>query len=146
MTGLGRLAEPVAPVDAGAAELASALVAWLETGVRRDDLFADDLFVDLSLPHWRLQAAGADAAYRIREGDHPWSGEVRVEALDRTSRGFLVQFEERWEAEGQRWYCREMIHAVVDEGRISELLVSCTGDWDEARQQLHRERVQLLRT
>jgi len=38
-----------------------------------------------------------------------------------------------------------MIHAVVIDERISELHVSCTGDWDEARQELHAAQVRLLR-
>jgi hypothetical protein len=125
--------------------LAEGLVRWLETGVRPDDLFAEDLFVDLSLPHWRMQEAGADRAVGIREVEHPFAGRVRVEALDQTSRGFLLQFEERWEAEGQHWYCRELIHCVVTDGRISELIVYCTGDWDSSVQRRHAEQVRLLR-
>ena len=54
-----------------------------------------------------------------------------MEALDPTGRGFLVQFEERWDAEGQQWYCRELVHCVIESGRISELTAYCTGDWDE---------------
>ena len=93
--------------------LASRLVRWLEDGVRRDDLFADDLFTDLSLPQWRIQGTCADDAYRIREAGHPFPGKVRVERLEPTSAGFLLEFEERWHADGQDWYCREMMHAAV---------------------------------
>lgn len=132
-------------VDGGLADLARRFVTWLETGVRPDGLLADDVFADLSVPQWRVQAQGADATFHLREDDHPFPGEVRVEALDRTSRGFLLQFEERWDAEGQRWYCREQIHCVVTDGRISELAISCTGDWDEAVQQRHAAQVRLLR-
>ena len=52
--------------------------------------------------------------FGIREGEHPFIGRVHVEGLDRTTRGFLLQFEERWDAEGQEWYCRELMHRVVD--------------------------------
>ena len=132
-------------VEGGMADLARELVTWLETGVRPDAMFADDVFVDLTVPHWRLQAEGGDGAFRTREDNHPQPGKVRVEALDRTSRGFLLQFEERWEAEGQRWYCRELIHCVVTDGWISELAIYCTGDWDEAVQRRHAEQVRLIR-
>jgi hypothetical protein len=81
----------------------------------------------------------------LREDDHPFQGEVRVEALDRTARGFLIQFEERWAAGGQRWYCRELIHCMVSGGRITELAIYCTGDWDEAVQQRHAQQVRLIR-
>ncbi len=132
-------------IDGGLADLAQELVTWLETGVRPDGMFSDDVFADLSLPQWRVQALGADAAFRLREDSHPFAGEVRVEALDRTSRGFLIQFEERWQADGQRWYCRELIHCVVTDGWITELDVFCTGDWDEATLQRHSDQVRLLR-
>src|SRR4051794_3795328 len=107
-------------LDPPLADLARQFVTWLETGVRPEDMFAADVFADLSVPHWRVQAQGADATFRLREDDHPFRGEVRVEALDRTSRGFLLQFEERWQADGRQWYCRELIHCVVTGGRISE--------------------------
>lgn len=126
-------------------ELAAAFLTWLETGVRPDGMFAADVFADLSLPHWRVQALGADATFRLREDSHSYPGEVTVEALDRTARGFLLQFEERWFAEGEHWYCRELVHAVVGDGRISELAVYCTGDWDEAVQRRHADQVRLLR-
>ena len=77
--------------------------------------------------------------------DSPYTGRVRVEALDRTSRGFLLQFEERWEADGQQWYCRELIHCVVTDGWITELVIYCTGDWDEQVQRQHAEQVRLSR-
>ena len=132
-------------VDGGLADLAQELVTWLETGVRPEGVFTQDVFADLTVPHWRVQAQGVDATFRLREDNHPQLGRVRVEALDRTSRGFLLQFEERWEAEGQQWYCRELIHCVVTDGWISELAIYCTGDWDEAVQRRHAEQVQLLR-
>jgi hypothetical protein len=138
--------DALSAVDGGLAELAGQFVAWLETGVRPDGMFAEDVLADLSVPQWRVQAQGADATFHLREDDHPFPGEVRVEALDRTSRGFLIQFEERWDAEGQRWYCRELIHCTVSDGQISELAVYCTGDWDEAVQQRHAQQVRLLRS
>ena len=70
---------------------------------------------------------------------------LTVGGLDRTDRGFLVEFEERWEAGGQQWYCREMIHCLVDGDRIGELRVYCCGDWDEALQRRHADDVRLLR-
>jgi hypothetical protein len=133
-------------LDGKLAELAGSFVTWLETGTRPADLFTDDIFADLSVPQWRLQTSGVGDAFQLREGSHPFSGKVRIEALDRTSRGFLIQFEERWNADGQQWYCREMIHCIVRNGRIGELAIYCTGDWDEATQQSHAGQVRLLRT
>jgi hypothetical protein len=133
-------------VEGGLADLAQQVVTWFENGVRPEGMFAPDVFVDLTVPHWRLQAEGVEDAFRIREDNHPQLGKVRVEGLDCTSRGFLLQIEERWKAEGQQWYCREMIHCIVTDGRISELAIYCTGDWDEAVQRQHAEQVHLLRS
>jgi hypothetical protein len=127
------------------AELAKKLVRWLQTSDRPDDLFTEDVFVDLSLPHWRVQGQGLDTIFEIRESDHPYQGQVRVEAVDWTSRGFLIQFEERWTAETQQWYCRELIHCIVRDGQIGELSVYCTGDWDQTVQLRHAKEVSLLR-
>ena len=49
----------------------------------------------------------------VRAEGHPFPGQVRVERIETTSRGFTIEFEERWGNEGQRWYCREMIRADV---------------------------------
>ena len=136
----------VPAVDGVVADLARELVTWLETGSRPVALFSADVFTDFSPPQWRVQLQGDHAAFGLRESSHPFPGRVTVEAVDRTSRGFLIQFEERWEADGQRWYCRELIHCVVRDVRISELVIYCTGDWDEATQRAHADQVRLLRT
>jgi hypothetical protein len=136
---------PVEQLQGEEARLARSLIGWLETGERPDDLFADDAFADLSLPQWRVQGEGPSELFDLRSASHPFPGEVSVRGLDRTSRGFLVEFEERWDAEGQRWYCREMAHCQVSGNRIGVLSVYCTGDWDEALQRRHAHEVRLTR-
>jgi hypothetical protein len=121
------------------------LIKFLETGAAPEGLFADDVFTDLSLPHWRIQTATASEVLGVREQSHPWPGQVRVERVEQTGHGFTIEFEERWDHEGQRWYCREMIRADVDGDRIVEMSVYCTGDWDEARQREHAAAVPLIR-
>jgi len=123
----------------------AALIRFLETGVAADGLFAPDVFSDVSLPHWRVQADTDEGLLAIRVKGHPFPGQVRVERLEQTGHGFTMEFEERWEHEGQRWYCREMVRADVVGDSIVELAVYCTGDWDEARQREHAAAVHLLR-
>ena len=122
------------------------LIRFLETGTVPGPLFAADMFADLSLPQWRVQAATAAEAIAIRAEGHPCPGQVRVERVEQTGHGFTIEFEERWEDGDQRWYCREMIRADVAGGRITEMSIYCTGDWDEARQREHAEAVRLIRT
>jgi hypothetical protein len=121
------------------------LIRFLETGAVPDGLFAPDAFADLSLPQWRVQAATAAEIVAIRTEGHPCPGQVRVERVEETGHGFTLEFEERWEDSGQRWYCREMIRADLAGGSIAELSIYCTGDWDEARQREHAAAVRLLR-
>ena len=121
------------------------LIRFLETGVAAEGLFAPDVFSEVSLPHWRVQADTDEGLLAIRVKGHPFPGQVRVERLEQTGHGFTMEFEERWEHEGQRWYCREMVRADVVGDSIVELAVYCTGDWDEARQREHAEAVHLLR-
>jgi hypothetical protein len=132
-------------LDGEEVRLAETFVRWLETAEGPDDLFAADVFADLSLPQWRLQARGPAETFAVRSHSHPYVGEVTVRGLDRTSRGFLIEFEERWHAGGERWYCREMVHCHVDGDRITEISVYCTGDWDEGQQRRHAEQVRLAR-
>ena len=121
------------------------LIRFLETGSVPDGLFAPDVFADLSLPHWRIQSATAEEVLAIRAQGHPFPGTVRVERVERTEHGFTIELEERWDNEGQRWYCREMIRADVVGDTIVELSIYCTGDWDEAKQRDHADAVQLIR-
>jgi hypothetical protein len=121
------------------------LIQFLETGTVPDGLFAPDVFADLSLPQWRLQATTAEHVVALRAAGHPFPGQLRVERVEQTEHGFTIEFEERWDSEGQRWYCREMIRADVEDRSIVELSIYCTGDWDEAKQREHANAVQLLR-
>ncbi|MFD0637224.1 hypothetical protein ACFQ9X_42305 [Catenulispora yoronensis] len=65
--------------------------------------------------------------------------------LDATATGFVLEVEERWEQDGESWYCRELFRADVSDGAIAELSVYCTGDWDRARVAEHAAAVHLLK-
>lgn len=121
------------------------LIRFLETGTAPEGLFAPDIFADLSMPHWRVQTATAEEILAVRAEGHPFPGQVRVERVEQTDHGFTIEFEERWDHEGQRWYCREMIRADVAEDSIVEMSIYCTGDWDQAKQREHADAVKLIR-
>ncbi|HEX4428528.1 MAG TPA: hypothetical protein VHZ96_04580 [Frankiaceae bacterium] len=138
-----------APVSESAGVDTTAVVAdlirFLETGSVPAGLFAPNVFADLSLPHWRVQTATAAQILAERAEGHPFPGKVRVERVEQTGHGFTIEFEERWDHEGQGWYCREMIRADVVDRSIVDMSIYCTGDWDEARQSEHAEAVTLIR-
>jgi hypothetical protein len=124
---------------------ADRFVVFLETGVA-DGLFAPDVFADITLPHWRVQVQGAAELAAARTALHPPPGRTRVEKVLAGEHGYTLKVEERWEDDRGRWYCREaFLCDLDDEGRISELSVYCTGDWDEAAVARHAEIVTLLR-
>jgi hypothetical protein len=131
--------------DARMRRLGRDLISFLETGVPPAGLFAPDVFFDVTVPHWRVQAQGRDEAVALRLGQHPAPGSVVRSRLDETGRGFVLEFEERWHENGRDWYAREIARADVGEAGITELSVYCTGDWDEDREAEHRRSVHLHR-
>jgi hypothetical protein len=132
-------------MDGVTRELSEKLVAFLETGTVAGGLFRPDVFLDLTMPTWRVQAAGAEELIAERKAGHPGSGTVTRWRADPTPTGFVFEFEERWDHEDQPWYSREMMRVEVAGGQIAELAVYCTGDWDQARQAEHAAAVTLLR-
>jgi len=131
--------------DVTARELAGRLIEFLETGTPPGGLFAPDVFVDFTMPQWRLQARGAEDVAALRKHGHPGPGRVPRSRFDATATGFVLEVEERWDAGGESWYCRELFRADVRDGSISELAVYCTGDWDRALVARHAATVPLLR-
>lgn len=120
-------------------------VVFLQTGAT-EGLFAPDVFADITLPHWRVQAQGEEQTVAGKSTLHAPGGLTRVEKVLGGSRGYALKVEERWEDGGQQWYCREaFLCDVDDEGRITELSVYCTGDWDQEAVARHAESVTLIR-
>jgi hypothetical protein len=124
---------------------AERFVAFLETGAI-DGLFAPDLFTDITLPHWRVQTQSAAELVAAKSRLHPPAGRTRVEKILPGGNGYALKVEERWEDGGEQWYCREaFLCELDDEGRVTELSVYCTGDWDRAAVARHAEAVTLIR-
>lgn len=122
------------------------LTSFLKTGAPPPGLFSADVFCDLTVPRWRHQAQGLEDVVALRTTNHPGGGSVSWSRCDPTARGFVLELEERWQDGSDRWYCREMFRADLDDdGAIVELSVYCTGDWDEAQRDRHAREVALLR-
>jgi len=131
--------------EAEADVLAKKVIELLETGTPPPGLFTADVFCDFTMPRWRLQAQGVANVVALRRTGHPGAGRVTRWRCDPTPRGFVLEFEERWQADGEEWYAREMLRADVETGAVSGLSVYCTGDWDRAREAEHAREVRLLR-
>jgi hypothetical protein len=125
--------------------LAEKTIRFLETGDAPEGLFRPDVFLDLTMPTWRVQAAGAEDLIAVRKEGHSGPSSVTRWRADPTPTGFVLEFEERWDSEGQQWYAREMMRMDVADGAVAGVTVYCTGDWDEARQAEHAAAVTLIR-
>ena len=124
---------------------ADLLIAFLESGTPPDGLFDPDVFLDFTMPTWRLQALGVDDAVALRRAGHPAPGRVPRSRLDPTPTGFVLEVEETWADGGDSWYCRELFRADVGPTGITALSVYCTGDWSSARVAEHARAVPLIR-
>jgi hypothetical protein len=124
---------------------AEEFLAYLETARPAPGLFAPDVFLDLTLPRWRLQAEGRAAALAVRGHHHPQPGRVPRSRFDPTPTGFVLEVEETWEDGDEQWYCRELVRADVGPDGITDLSVYCTGDWDTSRVAEHAGQVRLIR-
>jgi len=134
-----------APAPTSVQESVERLVAFLQTGAT-EGLFAPDVFADITVPHWRVQALGAGELVAMKTRLHPPAGRTRVEKVLAGTGGYTLKVEERWDDGEQEWYCREAFVCDLDEqGRITEFSVYCTGDWDEAAVAEHAKAVTLLR-
>src|SRR3954463_8030652 len=101
--------------DARAHELAEKLIIFNETGEAPDGLLAPDVFCDFTMPTWRLQAGSAEEMVALRKAGHPGPGRVPHWRFDPTPTGFVLEWTEDWEHDGERWTAREMARADIGE-------------------------------
>lgn len=133
------------PLPPTVQRLTDEFVGFLETGTAPEGMFAPDLFLDFTMPLWRLQTETGPDAVAIRVGGHPEPSRIAVRRLDPLPSGFLIEVEEFWDHGGEQWYCRELMRADVEGDSIVDLSVYCTGDWDAARVAEHAAMVHLPR-
>jgi hypothetical protein len=135
------------PIDAATADLLSARFGQVfETFDAGDDLFAPGTFFDLNMPVWRFQIVGAEAfAAQIRSIAR---GKVRLDVLRTiaTSSGFVHEHEEWQHSDGETYSARRLWHCEVRDGRITEAVGYCSGEWDEALRARHATEAPMVRS
>jgi len=119
---------------------AQQLLHLLETGEPADGLLATDFLADLNVPGWRFQTKGADDFVAWQRGEMPEGCRIEVGRFLRTESGWLMETVQ-WvpSGPGELMFRNVSFVRVGDEGPIEELVLYCTGEWDEeqrARQAL----------
>lgn len=105
-------------------ELASALAEAMTAGVVRDNVFADDVFLDLNVPEWRYQAQGIDQL-RMMLATELDPAAVEHQRVTPTFDGFVLELSMK----NERYYSRQLFVVRTRGGLITELTLYCTGNW-----------------
>ena len=109
------------------------------------DVFTEDLFLDGHPPYWRFQLQGRDQFAAWLAGYAPAGTEVDVARTVPTASGFLTELTGRHEEDGAEMTDRKIVLCEVRDGRVSELTIYCSGDWDADLRARHAAETTLLR-
>jgi hypothetical protein len=135
----------VSEPDQTVEELSEALATVFRTA-DVGDVFTDDVFLDGHPPFWRFQLEGLetfDAWLRDYAAHRP---EVSVVRTIPTADGFLTEQTSREQIEGRgEITSRKVLICTVRDGRISELCVYCSGDFDAELRARHAAEAPILR-
>ena len=109
------------------------------------DVFTEDLFLDGHPPYWRFQLQGRDQFAAWLAGYAPAGTEVTVARTVPTASGFVTELTGRHEEDGAEMTDRKIVLCEVRDGRVSELTIYCSGDWDADLRARHAAETTLLR-
>ena len=108
-------------------------LAAIETGTAPgEDVFADDVLLDATVPNWRFRLLGEA---RVRKQIERWfSCPGQFDTIERTplADGELVRFELSWMENGNPYACHQMHRITVDGDRIVGVTLFCGGKWPAA--------------
>ena len=140
-------AQDVTVTDLSTAERLSEALAEVFRTAEVGDVLTDDVFLDGNPPLWRFQLQGIEAFAAWYKSYAPNGiDEVTVVRTVPTASGFVTELTERnREDDGKEITGREIMLCTVRDGRISELTVYCSGDWDEELRARHAAEAPMLR-
>jgi ketosteroid isomerase-like protein len=140
-------AQDLTDTNLGTAERLSEALAEVFRSAEVGDVLTDDVFLDGNPPLWRFQLQGIEAFAAWYKSYAPnGMDEVTVVRTVPTASGFVTELTERnREDTGKEITGREIVLCTVRDGRISELTVYCSGDWDEELRARHAAEAPMLR-
>ena len=130
--------------DATAQELSERLADVFRTA-DVGDVLTEDVFLDGHPPLWRFQLQGRDTFAAWLNGYSPDGAEITVVRTIPTVTGFVTEFVGRHEENGEELTDRKILLCEVRGGRIAELTVYCSGDWDAELRARHAAEAPILR-
>lgn len=131
--------------DAVVQELSERLADVFRTA-QATDVLADDVFLDGNPPLWRFQLQGRDTFDAWIKSFMPDGADTTVVRTIPTVTGFVTEFTGRHDQDGLEITDRKILLAEVCDGRITELTVYCSGDWDTDLRARHAVETQLIRS
>ena len=130
--------------DAVAQALSERLADVFRTGAA-GDVLADDVFLDGHPPLWRFQLQGWDAFDRWIKSFMPEGAGTTVVRTIPTATGFVSEFVGSHHEGADEITDRKILLAEVAGGRITELTIYCSGDWDAELRGRHAAETDLIR-
>ena len=130
--------------DAVAQELSEGLADVFRTS-EAGDVLADDVFLDGNPPLWRFQLQGRVAFDAWIKSFMPHGADTTVIRTIPTVTGFVTEFMGRHDADGESITDRKILLAEVRAGRIAELTIYCSGDWNAELRAQHAKETELIR-
>ena len=130
--------------DALAQELSERLANVFRTA-DADDVLTDDIFLDGNPPLWRFQLQGRDSVDAWIKSFMPRGAATTVLRTIPTVTGFVTEFAGHHQDDGDEMTDRKILLAEVRSGRITELTIYCSGDWNAELRARHAAETQLIR-
>ncbi|HET7488875.1 MAG TPA: hypothetical protein VFJ85_13180 [Acidimicrobiales bacterium] len=130
--------------DAVAQELSERLADVFRTA-DAGDVLSDDVFLDGHPPLWRFQLQGRDTFAAWLTGYSPEGVETTVLRTVPTATGFVTELAGRHDEGGREITDRKIVLCEVRDGRIAEMTIYCSGDWDADLRARHAAESPILR-
>ncbi len=126
-------------------ELSTRFHEVFETFIASPDVFAEDAFFDLNMPVWRFQIQGREAFGEQIAAIN--QGPTRIEILRTvpTASGFVTEHVEHQDVAGEELSARRLLLCEVTDGLITEVVVYCSGEWNEELRTRHAAEAPMLR-
>ena len=130
--------------DAVAQELSERLADVFRTA-DVGDVLTEDVFFDGHPPLWRFQLQGRDTFATWLKGYTPHGADTTVVRTIPTVTGFVTELVGSHHEDGEEMTDRKIVLCEVRDGRIAELTVYCSGDWNAELRARHAAETRLIR-